>query len=197
MKKRNPKFRQIVKTAKDLFWKHGMSRITVEEICEKSGVSKMTFYKHFSNKTELAKHILQELFDEGIQVYREIMESNKPYVEKVKAIIQMKMDFTKEISQEFINDLYKGDDPELQEMIEKYVSRNMEMILKDFKKAQKEGNIRKDINPHFLVYMMNKTIDFSTDEQLIKLYSTPQEMINEFVRFFYYGIMPESDEQLK
>jgi AcrR family transcriptional regulator len=195
MKKNSPKFRQIEKTAKDLFWKHGMNRVTVEEICERSAVSKMTFYKYFSNKTELAKYILQKLFDEGIQVYRDIMESNKPYVEKIKSIIQMKMDYTGEISQEFLIDLYKGNDPELRKMIDEYMNRNMEMILEDFKKAQEEGNIRADVKPQFLVYILNHLIDVITDKQINSLYNNTQELIYEIVNFFYYGIMPKGDEQ--
>lgn len=190
MDESNPKFRQIVDTAKSLFWKHGMKRVTVEEICEKAEVSKMTFYKHFPNKKELVKYIIKKIFEEGIQQYRDIIASDRPYVEKVKTIIQMKMEFTNELSQEFLNDLYKGDDPELKKLVEKYLKRNMEMILNDFKQAQKEGNIRKDVHPQFLVYMMNKMVESATDSNLNWIYNNPQEMIHEFVNFFYYGIMP-------
>ena len=50
----NRKYDDIMSTGKDLFWKYGIRRVTVEEICEKSNVSKMTFYKYFPNKETLA-----------------------------------------------------------------------------------------------------------------------------------------------
>ncbi len=73
------KFEQIVSTARDLFMFHGIRRITVEEICAKSGVSKMTFYKHFNNKVELAKHILNRIIAEAEEKYHGIMNQNISY----------------------------------------------------------------------------------------------------------------------
>lgn len=193
MDEQNPKFQQIVGTARELFWKHGVKRVTVEEICEKSEVSKMTFYKHFANKADLAKYIMQKLFNEGIKQYRDIMESQTPYIKKVEKIIQMKMDNTNNISQEFLNDMYKSGEPELQQMINKYVQRNMQMIQNDFIEAQKAGHIRKDVNPKFILYILYKFIEMSTDEQLTSMYQNPQEMIREFVNLFYYGVINEHE----
>ena len=45
----------ILNTARQLFWKHGIRRVSVEEVCREAGVSKMTFYRSFPNKIELAK----------------------------------------------------------------------------------------------------------------------------------------------
>ena len=55
MEKRSAKLQAILDAAKSLFWKHGIRRVTIEEICEVAGVSKMTYYKYFSNKTAIAK----------------------------------------------------------------------------------------------------------------------------------------------
>ncbi|WP_372931944.1 TetR/AcrR family transcriptional regulator, partial [Mariniphaga sediminis] len=55
--KKSKKYLEIMKTARELFWKHGFRRVTIQEICEKAGVSKMTFYKHFPNKIDLAKTV--------------------------------------------------------------------------------------------------------------------------------------------
>ena len=59
MPKHNKKYKQIIATSKELFWKFGIKRVTVEEICSQAHVSKMTFYKFFPNKIELAKIILK------------------------------------------------------------------------------------------------------------------------------------------
>ena len=52
---------QIVETAKDLFMRYGIRRVTIDEICRTAGASKMTFYKYFSNKIALLKEILCRL----------------------------------------------------------------------------------------------------------------------------------------
>lgn len=48
----NIKQQFILSAGKELFWKHGVKRVTVEEICVQASVSKMTFYKFFMNKRE-------------------------------------------------------------------------------------------------------------------------------------------------
>ena len=55
--KKSKKLCQISQTAETLFKLYGIKRVTVEEICKKANVSKMTFYKYFRNKIELVKHI--------------------------------------------------------------------------------------------------------------------------------------------
>ena len=57
------KYKDIMSTGKDLFWKYGMKRVTVEEICKEANVSKMTFYKYFGNKYELALAIIKSMVD--------------------------------------------------------------------------------------------------------------------------------------
>ncbi|MBE9509365.1 MAG: TetR family transcriptional regulator, partial [Bacteroidetes bacterium] len=34
----NQKFQQIITTAKELFWKFGIKRVTIEEICQEANV---------------------------------------------------------------------------------------------------------------------------------------------------------------
>ena len=57
----NTKREQLIRTGKELFWKFGFRRVTVEEICSEAGISKMTFYKYFSNKLDLVKRIMDEI----------------------------------------------------------------------------------------------------------------------------------------
>ena len=45
-----------------------------EEICREAGVSKMTFCKHFENKTELLKSLITRLVSQGVEKYRNIMD---------------------------------------------------------------------------------------------------------------------------
>ena len=83
MIRHNKKYRDIMETATRLFWKHGLRRVTIEEICQEAKVSKMTFYKYFPSKTELAKEIMQKMFDENMKVFDELMLSDIPFEEKM------------------------------------------------------------------------------------------------------------------
>ncbi len=83
----HPKYQAILKTAQTLFWKHGIKRVSVQEICKTAGTSKMTFYKFFDNKIALAKTILDLIYQKEWEEYIAIMEEDIPYPEKVKKTI--------------------------------------------------------------------------------------------------------------
>ncbi|MGE8206945.1 TetR/AcrR family transcriptional regulator [Heyndrickxia sp. NPDC080065] len=52
---------QIIEVAKSLFQLKGYHHTSVQDILEQSGVSKGTFYNHFSSKSQLILYIIQEV----------------------------------------------------------------------------------------------------------------------------------------
>ncbi len=55
---RSKKKDDILKTAEELFYKHGFHSIGVKRILEEAGVATMTMYNHFASKEDLIKEIL-------------------------------------------------------------------------------------------------------------------------------------------
>ncbi len=184
------KRKQLIHTGKDLFWKYGIKRVTVEEICQEAGVSKMTFYKHFKNKNELVKTIIYQITEEALQKYRNLMEKDIPFEDKVRETLRMKYEGTDQMSQEFLTDYIPQAEPEVLAFVHQRMKESMELVIKDYTEAQKRGDIRKDIKIEFILWFLNKMVDLMGDEALEKMYDTPQDMIMELVSFFFYGIMP-------
>ena len=191
MNTEDEKFINIRAAARELFWKHGIKRVSVEEICEVAGVSKMTFYKHFRNKTELAVYLLEELFNEGLQAYREIRDSEASYEEKALKIIDLKMHNMHGISQELLNDIYKYKDEELSKTVESIKNRMLDIYMEDFREEQKKGNLRPDIKPEFILYMLNKTTEIITDTELTNLYPSTEDMLSDILGFYFYGFLSD------
>ncbi len=188
---KTPKYYEIISTARNLFWKHGIRRVTVEEICEEAGVSKMTFYRQFDNKIELAKTVLHEIFEEGTQNYLSIMKQDTSFPEKVKKIILLKIEGSRKISEELLVDIYKNQEPELIAFMNEAKKRSINMFLNDMATAQQEGWVREDIKPEFIMYVLNKIQEMVTDEKLMALYESPQQLILETTNFFFYGILSD------
>ena len=186
----NPKKQQIINKARELFWKFGFRRVSIEEICTEANVSKMTFYKHFKNKDELVKYIIDFITGIAMNKYREIMNSDMPFYMKAEKSIQLKMESSDAMSQEFFDDFHKNASPELREHFNKLVQSNLQTLLNDYMKAQKSGDVRPDINPKFILYFLDKIFEICKDENLMKIYKTPQDLITEVTRFFFYGILP-------
>ena len=187
--KNNKKFQSTVNKAKELFWKHGIRRISIEEICRETPVSKMTFYKFFKNKNELAEFILEEIMNEGFEKYNHIMNQDLPYPEKIKQIILLKHESSKDIGDEFLEDILQSEEQGLMKIIQAYRDKSTNKIMNDLKKAQSEGWIRKELNIDFLLYMMNDINNKLFDPKLENMYTNKHDLIMELTNYFFYGIM--------
>ena len=188
----HPKYQALINTGKEKFWKYGVKRVSVEEICKAAGVSKMTFYKFFGNKIELAKHIYGKLVDEGMKKFYTLLNQDTSAANKIKGMIQMKVDAVHNISQEFVKDLYQNPELGLKDYVEEITRESWITIMEYFREAQQKGIFRKDLHPEFLIYYGQKITEMVTDENLIRVCGSTEEVIKELTIFFAYGISEHS-----
>ncbi len=187
----NPKHRSILDAARALFWKHGFKRVSVEEICREAAVSKMTFYRHFGNKIELAKEVYQREVVQGMEQFRQIMSDETTTTrQKMEAMLMTKMEGTNEISKEFLNDFYQSPELGLSGYVEELSIKAWEEIVKDFKTAQEKRWLRDDFKPEAFLLMSYKLLELITDERMLQMYDSPQDLVMELSRLFTYGIVP-------
>lgn len=194
-KAKSKKLQQIIDTARELFMSYGIRRISVEEICQTANVSKMTFYRYFKNKTCLAIFIVEKIFHQGEEHYRNIMSQEIPYSEKAKKIVEMKLELSADISQEMLKDIWQSSIPEVAALFQKKRKENLKLFLDDFIEVQKKGEIRKDINPQFILYFLNQMPEMVVDEKLLNIYESPQALSGELTNFFFYGILTRKAEE--
>lgn len=192
MKTENLKQNSIVVKGKELFWKYGIKRVSIEEICREAGVSKMTFYKYFKNKSSLVIHIFEDLSKDQIKIYREFWESDIPMEEKVQRTIRMKLDNTDNISMDLVLDIYKSGDQELQDYFNQRTQEMLDIVRYDYREAQEKGLLRQDFSIDFIMYLMNHLGEMISDEKLTSLYSDSSSLLRDLLEFFYYGIMPKN-----
>lgn len=190
--KNNIKFQDITSAAKTLFWKYGIKRVSIEEICTGAPVSKMTFYKFFKNKEELAEYLLIEMLTQWHNQYISIMNQNIAFSRKIKQVIALEQHASENMGEEFIQDIYNNEYVKLQELITAERNRYNSEIVKDMIDAQKREEIRKDIKPEFILYLLEDIANKVVDKNLSKLYSCKQELILELTNYFFYGIMNNS-----
>ena len=141
------KRKQLVETAKELFYKYGAKRVTIEEICKTAGVSKVTFYKYFENKKGLIRHIRDELVEVGFNRFDRICEMNISYPEKIRLMTEWKVEFFAQMKNEFITELL-GVDSVLEETKKRF--------LRNIVTAQEKGEVRQDLSPGFIWMVTEK-----------------------------------------
>lgn len=179
---------RIQDVAHKLFWKHGFKQVSVEEICRRAGVSKMTFYRQFPNKVELAKKIFDKGIDEGnIRFNRLLAEANSSEA-FLRGLLLLKQDTTNGLSKEFLADFYNHPEPEMREYVEKRTREEWRRIIKELGKAQKKGLLRRDLNLDFFFQLLMRLSLLLSDESLLKSFKKPQDLIAELSRMLAYGM---------
>lgn len=190
-KKTAKSYTLIMDTAKRLFWKHGLKRITVEEICKEAEVSKMTFYRNFENKNNLAEQVLIREMERGSGAYDNIMALPVPFEDKIAKFVQLKHELSQDISEEFIKDIYKTDNKSLQFRIESNRKEMLSKLRLDLIKAQNIGEIRSNLKIDFVIYMLQSLNEKMLDQRLISMYKNPHDLIMELTNFIFYGLLNE------
>ena len=183
----------IVQAALELFSRHGIRRVSVEEICRSAGASKMTFYKYFPNKIEVVKTIWHEMLDEGYRRLDEIDAMEISFSEKLQMIIEYKMKVMSQWSPEFIEEVVHAD-PGMKQFVDEMRTENITRFMDYIKKAQKRGDIR-DMRPELFLLILDKMREVLANEGLRKLYSDDITFIRELNTFIFFGILPVNDRE--
>jgi AcrR family transcriptional regulator len=171
---------QLRKTGEALFIKHGMRRVTVEEICRHAGVSKPTFYKYYKNKAALAQRIDELWIEEALQRIDEIEKAEIPFPKKIKQVLAVKQDLAARPGPEFLNDLIQLDID---------LSHAFERVKQFLVEGQKRGDIRADIRPEILMAAFEMLNSMQYDTRIRNLYVDAKTLAGDIFKLFNYGAL--------
>jgi len=192
--RKTQKFYDLVSAGERLFQRFGFKRVTVTEICEQAGASKMTFYRYFDNKNELVKYVLDKWLEEGYARVAEIEAMPIPFAEKIRKIIEFKNDFLTQLSDQMIAE-YLDKNPELQEIFKTFEARSYQRFRRFIDRAKLRGEIRADLRPELIVALIEKLQEVLRNKQLAALYPDYKAFIREVNTFFTHGFAsPETRE---
>lgn len=180
--KESVKRQQLVETAKTLFFKYGLKRVTVEEICETAGVSKVTFYKYFRDKLYLAEIIRDELVETGFSRFDQIKSMNIGYPEKIDLMTQWRISFLSRMSSEFFEEVLSLEDIH-QEVRTRY--------LKNITDAQEKGEIRQGLSPELIWLVSEKLTEIITEGSWKKIFSDYGEFQKQLRKLYFYGLLEQ------
>lgn len=181
---------KIELTARELFWKHGFKKVSIEEICRKSHVSRKTYYTYFQNKSDLVVFILNGLTDEMLKVYQELIESNLPFAEKIEKLLDKKFEMTKSFSKEFVSDFFHPDAVEVMKYFTDIVNESFRLTKLFFTDAQLKGEMNPDLNIDFVMWMMQKQMELTASPEISTIFTDVETMTRQLSELIIYGIMP-------
>ncbi|BDA79228.1 TetR family transcriptional regulator [Leptospira kobayashii] len=174
------------------FLRKGVSRITVDEIVARIGITKPTLYKYFESKEELFSKALNKTNTDILTKMDSIMNTKKEYSEKIKDILNVFHEDLHFADEEFLKKL-EFQAPEVWEEVQEFRRVKFPAL---FKKVLNEGiskgYITKDINKEliadFFIYYVRNFISY---EPLSKYNMNVSSAYQFFIQIFFKGILTE------
>jgi AcrR family transcriptional regulator len=180
---------EILEAAKELFFKHGFKRISIEDICNKAEVSRRTFYVYYENKTDLLMKLLEQIYQENMNVIDAISNSGLPFSQQLVQITNYNIAQLEQMTPEFLADIH---DPSFVEVRTHYESKrelSAAWTHTFFSDAQQRGDIRADLDIEFLQRFMNYAIASYKNEDIRKRYPNPVILMRNVADMLFYGIL--------
>lgn len=188
MVKRRPKIELLLDVAETLFKSVGMRRISIEEICRQSGVSKVTFYKHYPNRTALVIAVLDRLMAEQTPLFEQVLHGHQPYLERLQLLLDYQRQGTEMVGPALIADLMNPE-PELSAWIQAQQQQHTGAVLSFFAEGQRAGVFNPRLTPEFFVYALQQIQTVMQDPQLEQLYPNAMDRATLINEFFLFGLM--------
>lgn len=186
---------KIRNAARDLFKRYGLKKVSIEDICNSAEISKMTFYRNFSNKSDIAYKVIENELIIGQNTYDEIMNSDMDFKKKIHEIIQKKNENSQSISMEFLSDIFNSEEADIQKLIQAHTDLSIQKVRIFFNEAKEKNFIRKEINIELLILMINSFAQKMKDPAFLSIFKSPEEAVRELNNFFFYGIMQIRDNE--
>jgi AcrR family transcriptional regulator len=183
---------KILYAAKDLFWKLGIRKVTVGDVADQADVSKMTFYRTFSNKQEVAFIVLENVLEDQVRQLERILNGQDPFSNKMKHLFELKKNNVQSISEALLQDLHALQDGQIGQLFSTNQTKVAELLRKHLKDAQKAKEIRPELDIDLVLHLIYDFQKKFNDPHFFSLFPSEKHLIIGATDFFLYGIAGRS-----
>ena len=149
---------KIVEAARNLFYRYGFKKVSMDEIANEAGVTKRTIYMYFKSKEDLLKYFIQEEIENMKEIVEEVEKKNNDFFETVNEAIYEILQYRKH--QDFLNIIAREAEwlknPIIIDSLSMIDGKIQNYIKNKLQKAKEKGYIDyKDLDiTTFLIYKM-------------------------------------------
>ncbi len=182
---------KIVEATLELFFKHGIKDVKMDDIASHISVSKRTIYELFTDKevliTETLKHHQHLLHAEA----RKMIKDSKDIFDLILSLYNLYFNNLKNINKKFFTDLDRY--PEVRNRNKERDKRNEKKFIAWMEEGRKQGLFREDADFKILAFILKRdlelimTINKQTPDNELGNY-TPDQLGRLLILFYLRGI---------
>lgn len=97
MTENNPKEKEIIEAARNLFAHYGFSKVTMEEIAADVGMGKASLYYYFPKKEDLFKSVIQKEQDLFVEEIENLIRQNLTATKKLGDYVSKRLEYFQQL----------------------------------------------------------------------------------------------------
>ncbi|MGB4703602.1 MAG: TetR/AcrR family transcriptional regulator [Candidatus Saccharicenans sp.] len=190
---------RILERSRDLFFKYGFSRLSMDELAEDLGISKATLYRHFPDKEALLRAVMAMTRDRVLsQIQAIVRDGRLPVKFRLTAYLEFLSRFMSGLSRDFIRDL-RQKLPELWKEMDDFRRQQVFPLVSEvIMEGVRKGEIKSDLDGRlFLEIFWYLVQEFMTPDWIISHDYSPSELLESMIDILFYGIFVEEKSDRK
>jgi len=179
---------RILEVARRRFESFGYRRTNIAEIARDAGVAAGTIYRHFKNKEDLLRRVVEESLGEWLEEARSILGGKGTPIERITRLSQASVEFNKRYG---LLDAVLARDrdiilaPLLDELHDKLLEENVAMMAEVIRRGVEDGSLR-PVDPEKAALIL-----FVTGQTLFGQQRVPYaEILPLFAEIALEGLLP-------
>jgi AcrR family transcriptional regulator len=185
---------RILTAARDEFYIYGFSKVTVDEIANKLGMSKKTLYKFFPSKDELVREVVRMVIKEMEACRCNVMAHDDiDFVEKLKQLMKYVGIQYSKMSRHLIEDLEKNAPSIWKEIADyrtEHIQKNFSALLKE---GAAHGVFRIDVDDDLILLIYSNVIrNIINPEILTQLPYSAAQVFDAAIKILFEGMLTDA-----
>lgn len=184
---------RILERSRELFFKYGYSRLSMNELAEDLGISKATVYRYFPDKEALLRAVMLETREWVFNQLQAIVRDGRLSVRaRLTAYLEFISRFVSALSRDFIRDL-KQKLPDLWQEMDSFRRQQIFPLVSEvIMEGVKRGEIKSDLDGRlFLEIFWYLAQEFMNPDWIIDHDYSPSELLQSIIDIVFYGIFVE------
>ncbi len=184
---------RIMETAREAFYLHGFSKVTVDEIAAKNGISKKTIYKYFQSKDDLVEAVTRETLSEMAKCCQSIVkEEGVDFVDRLKRMMTLVAVQYSNVGKALVEDLQKNA-PHIWNQIAEFRTQRINIEFGAMlQEGMEKGIFRTDIDRDLILMIYSNAIQtIIKPEMLVHLPYSASQIFETIVKIIFEGILTE------
>ncbi|MBP3192771.1 TetR/AcrR family transcriptional regulator [Natronogracilivirga saccharolytica] len=188
---------ELLEVAGNLFRKHGITYVTMDDISREMGISKKTLYKYYRNKEDLLYHVFKKGIEDRFRKHREVLVNAPNIIEGLVMVMVDTMKDYEKMNPVLLEELRRRYRAVSDVIRKEQYEQSYDEILKMLEKGKQQGVIMEEVDSDIVAKLFMAQTKHIHDYDLFPVTEYPRAKLFEYVFLnFLRSIITEKGKSL-